>query len=273
MKRRGDRRKEFNKVPAPFPTAAATEGSSSSSLIGENQAGLTSSRDCTSVEIMGCDSDGCAAASEGPLQLPQQQKQHSARDARRTARRRRHHQQQPSWSLGALLVVLVQLIRTTNSQVGDTFCGCTPSSYTMTLDFALTCADTSISLSSPGILDVTCSINPALMGNPTEAYAFQIQVLELDQNFQVLKQDTFSDTINNGGTFTYDSAISEPTADPEKVPGSIEIGIMAQDVTMTRLFQMWTISFSNSCDIYPVITPDMQVGWTVIVRRVIVGKC
>jgi len=164
-----------------------------------------------------------------------------------------------SWLLAFCL--LSQLSTTALGQL----CACTPSVYTVELDFAKTCADTTISVSTPGVIDVQCSINPIVMGSVDDVIAFQVQIMELDQNLQVLGSGTtIFNTFRNGDTITFESVIADPNASTDRVPSSLEVGIMAEDATMSRIFQTWTIAFSNSCEIYPVLTVGQQIGWTMM---------
>jgi hypothetical protein len=137
----------------------------------------------------------------------------------------------------------------------------------MTLNFALTCADTSLSL-GPGISDVVCNTNPEVTFDPTTAQATSIQILEMDQFQKILRTDMITDPQFDGDEIEYRSYIaSSQTTDVERVPGSLEVAIIASDASVTSIYQQWVIQFSNACDVYPVITPGQQIGWTIMVRE------
>jgi hypothetical protein len=136
----------------------------------------------------------------------------------------------------------------------------------MTLDFALTCAETSVAL-SPGITDVVCNTNPDTSLDPATAQATSIQLLELDQFQKILRTDMITDVQENGATIQYRSYIaSSQTNQVDRVPGSLEIAIMARDATVTSIYQQLVIQFSNDCSVYPVLLPEQQIGWLKLVR-------
>jgi hypothetical protein len=136
----------------------------------------------------------------------------------------------------------------------------------MTLDFALTCAETSVAL-SPGITDVVCNTNPDTSLDPATAQATSIQLLELDQFQKILRTDMITDVQVNGATIQYQSYIaSSQTNQVDRVPGSLEIAIMARDATVTSIYQQLVIQFSNDCTVYPVFLPGQQIGWLKLVR-------
>jgi hypothetical protein len=136
----------------------------------------------------------------------------------------------------------------------------------MTLDFALTCAETSVAL-SPGISDVVCNTNPNVALDATTAQATSIQILELDQFQKILRTDMITTVQENGATIEYQSYIaSSQTGQVDRVPGSLEIAIMARDATVTSIYQQLVIQFTNDCTVYPVLSAGQQLGWLKMVR-------
>jgi hypothetical protein len=139
----------------------------------------------------------------------------------------------------------------------------------MTLDFALTCTETSVAL-SPGISDVVCNTNPNVGLDSTTAQATSIQILELDQFQKILRTDMITTVKDNGATIEYQSYIaSSQTNQVDRVPGSLEIAIMARDTTVTSIYQQLVIQFSNDCTVYPVLSPGQQIGWLKMVRAIL----
>jgi hypothetical protein len=150
-------------------------------------------------------------------------------------------------------------------------CACTPSVYQFKLNFGLTCDDTSFAL-SPAITDIQCTTTPDVVLNTTTAEAYNIQFVELDQNRLVLNTLTISEPQRNGAIVTYQSNIYDNddlfVSHPDRVPGSLQVGITARDATTSIIFQQWVLQFSNDCatTMYPVVSVGQQIGWTSVVR-------
>ena len=167
----------------------------------------------------------------------------------------------------AKLVMYLALAHHMTKTSAQTLCGCSPSLYKFRLNFGLSCADTSISVSN-GISDVVCNTNPNVSVNPPSAEATSIQILELDQFQKILRTDMITDVQRDGDEIEYRSYIaSSQTPVVDRVPGSLEVAIMARDETSTNIYQQWVIQFTNACDVYPVISPGQQIGWISMVSK------
>lgn len=166
------------------------------------------------------------------------------------------------------LVGILALAGLTQAQVGTTICACSPARYQMQIITAQTCAETTVALSNPGIINVVCMTNPEAIGPPDEITISSVQILELDQNQQLLSSRLISEELTNGSIIEFDSFTADPDAVMSgQVPGSIEIGIMARNSALTNIFHTWTIEYSNSCDVYPVLGDGQQIGWTTFVSK------
>lgn len=184
-------------------------------------------------------------------------------------RRKRHARhllgimsRQPGSALMLLLLILCCKLVKINAQIGVTTCACSPSVYTLGLNLANTCADKTVT-TGPGITAINCTINPPIMGNVNDYTITSVQVLELDQSLRRLSQTIFTNPLKNGDLIQFDSFIADPNAVMQQlqIPRVLNIAIIAQ-YGATSVYMEWTITFSNSCQSYPVLYVNQRIAWT-----------
>eukprot|EP00539_Tryblionella_compressa_P004875 CAMPEP_0178769280 /NCGR_PEP_ID=MMETSP0744-20121128/20733_1 /TAXON_ID=913974 /ORGANISM="Nitzschia punctata, Strain CCMP561" /LENGTH=276 /DNA_ID=CAMNT_0020425497 /DNA_START=56 /DNA_END=886 /DNA_ORIENTATION=- len=155
-----------------------------------------------------------------------------------------------------LALTLVVSSCTTLSQgqvIGVDICSCTPSAYVFTLDFSLFCPPVNVTVGD-AVAGTTCMVSP--FGDPTVSDLIPVEVqsidvLELNQNLQIKKQENIAGNFVDGDTFQYTSYAS--TVDDEIVdPNALEEVILA----------VYLITFTNSCASYPVLFEGGSAGWT-----------
>jgi hypothetical protein len=196
------------------------------------------------------------------------------------------------------MIAAAFLVAPTRAQIGNTICACSPTMFTFTLDFELTCNDANVG--GEGIFDTVCTIGANDAGlevnSPVPEEVFAIDIIELDQNMNVRARKLFqcivqySSTpvslahtafslpylnckvldrnfqfvfLENGATFQYSSF----TFDPGQVSATTAPKILAVTLLGTNSFnedlrQEWTITYTNECGIFPVLTTEQQIGWT-----------
>lgn len=168
------------------------------------------------------------------------------------------------------LLLFFLLAETTFAQtVGVDICACQPATYEFTLDFDLTCEDSTVG--GPGINASACIINTDVGQNVTDfrpVIVTNIQILELNQDFEVIAQTPISGTFVNGNTFRYTSVIAGRTADipAVDVPRGFQLSMAGRNALEQDLVNFWLIIYNNDCGIFPIILEGQQIGWTILVR-------
>lgn len=143
-------------------------------------------------------------------------------------------------------------------------CACSPSQFTFTLDLSLTCPPVDVTRND-GILATFCQISPFGDANQniedlTPVEVENINVLELGQNFQVLKQQNVTGVTLDGDMFDYQSVILEPSI--EEIPKVIQVNIFARNANDEPIVNFFAISFTNDCLTYPIMFEGESAGWT-----------
>lgn len=152
----------------------------------------------------------------------------------------------------------------------DEICACSPSAFTFTLDFSLTCPPVSVTR-NPGITATYCQILPFGDVNETVTDLVPVEidsidVLELGQTFSVLSQQNISGTFLDGDTFDYTSLIAAEGYDGE-LPKVLQLNFFGSNALGEKIINYFAISFSNVCDTYPAMFEGDSAGWTSFVSK------
>lgn len=163
---------------------------------------------------------------------------------------------------------LFLLLQSASSQVGISICGCQPATYELTIDFALTCEDGNITEASPGIERSDCQVTgedgtPLFGMESTPIVLSLVQILELDQQLQVLVQTDYtsnSSGLISGNVLTYTSilATAPDDLDADTLPRGFQINTEGQNVFGEFIRGNFIVEYSNSCGIFPLLTPNQQ---------------
>jgi hypothetical protein len=166
--------------------------------------------------------------------------------------------------------MLVFLSRGAAQLIGTDICGCQPATYTFTLDFSLTCEETSVE--GPGINDTACltDIRGQEEAPPEDLVPVSVQnvqIFELDQNLKVVAQTVRTGTFASGDTFTYTSIISTfgDTLNPVMLPRGLQLVISGVNDKEQSVINTYIIVYTNNCGVFPVLTEGMTAGWTIFV--------
>lgn len=169
------------------------------------------------------------------------------------------------------LIALSTLTYTTivrAQQIGVDVCGCSPMTFSFTLDLSLTCPPTNITAGG-GVAAVSCLVSP--FGAPTDDLTpiviESISVLELDQSNSVLVEERIDGNLLNGETFTYTSILNNPAFIPtsEQIPKAIQMNLNGRNVEGVILLNVFIITYSNECGFVPVIKDEHSAGWVIFV--------
>jgi hypothetical protein len=104
--------------------------------------------------------------------------------------------------------------------------------------------------------------NPSV-GDLVPVAVQEIVILELDQNLDVLVREEISNSFKDGDTFTYTSYAAEPgkIVEPLNLPRAIQFNIVGINALEQAITNIVVITFSNSCQAYPVLIPGQYAGW------------
>lgn len=169
-------------------------------------------------------------------------------------------------------VCFLLLVFPSEAQVGSNICACTPSTYEFTFDFSQSCEDTQ--LPGPGIVEFECIVTPFVTGNNVDLVPASVETVdfvEFDQALGRLAESSIEQQFRNGDTVSYTSYSATPEdVSMPTVPKGLQLNLLAQNAIGQPLLMTFLITFSNSCNAYPVISTGNQIGW---VRFVSLSKC
>jgi hypothetical protein len=173
-----------------------------------------------------------------------------------------------SFSAMSILFVMATATIAHAQTLGKDLCACTPAAYLFQINASSPCDAKNIQIGK-GITDINCVTNPPFKGNPSDLVFTSVSFLELDQNLQLLTQHNTNKNLRNGDMVEFASYTSNPgKVTTTSVPSSIEIALMAQDLSGTKYLTDWIVYFSNSCTDYPVFQVGNTIGWTLFVSTV-----
>jgi hypothetical protein len=96
-----------------------------------------------------------------------------------------------------------------------------------------------------------------------------VQISELDQNLEVVSLATRTGTFVDGSSFTYTSIIATMTDDLDAIslPRGLQLMITGLNINELTVVNTYFIVYTNDCGIFPVLTEDQTIGWTIFVSR------
>lgn len=168
-----------------------------------------------------------------------------------------------SWQLLARIAILVV---SSSAQVDRTICACSPVAYEWRLNFSRSCEDTTVG--GEGVLSADCNTTPFQeeVTNLVPVVVTSIDILELDQDFLVLKKASNFVNLLDGDRFQFiSSAVDPAVVNATHIPKALEMSIVAENSAQQPLFMQWLITYSNDCNAFPVVTSGDEIGWTVFV--------
>lgn len=154
------------------------------------------------------------------------------------------------------------------AQVGVTLCACNPAVYTFELVFDAVCDDTNVE--GLGIENSDCFVSPAGIEQEIETFrpvsVTGVDILELDQTLVPFAFQPIRGAFRDGDTFTYTSVTAtDPNLPLERLPGGFQMNILGTNELDQDIQNVWIITFTNECGIFPIFTVGEQIGWTRLV--------
>ncbi|KAL7560623.1 hypothetical protein ACA910_001310 [Epithemia clementina (nom. ined.)] len=152
---------------------------------------------------------------------------------------------------------------TGNAQIAGTVeCVCSPRTYELTFDFSLECEPINVDLDNGGILDATClvtgfdSIN---VTNLVPVAVSSVQLIEIGEDGGPVAVEQQTGDFRDGATIIYTSISSQGAVAPK----AFELRALGRNDEGESLVLQWAVTFSNNCAVYPVITENDSIGWTI----------
>ena len=158
--------------------------------------------------------------------------------------------------------------------VGWNRCACQPQEYELTLDFSLTCADSTVEQNA-GVEAFACDIVSRDDGNDGSlipAAVDVIQILELDSQRQVQSQIVFEEwkaPFREGDRLWFASITGKARRlASDAIPTGMQIIIDARTAQGTPLIATFFLQFKSGCnsDSYPALRAGDTAGWVQFVR-------
>ena len=151
--------------------------------------------------------------------------------------------------------------------VVDEICGCSPSNYSIVLDFSLFCPPVEVGRGN-GIGEISCLISP--LGAPSSdlepVRLLNVDILELDQNNNVLTQERIDGGFVSGDTIVYTSILGRDVdLAVEQIPRAFQMNLNGVNADGVALINVFVITFTNECGLLPVLDPGESAGWAVFV--------
>lgn len=148
-----------------------------------------------------------------------------------------------------------------------TFCSCSPRVLELTFDFSLDCEPMNVDLSSGGIEDATCIVTGFDNINVTDLVPVDVssvQIIEIGQNGAPISVAQETGDFRDGDAFAYTSISFEGAV----APRALQIRALGRNVEGEPLVLQWAITFTNSCQFFPVVQVNDSLGWTIFVSTI-----
>ena len=141
-------------------------------------------------------------------------------------------------------------------------CTCSPLVYRFRIDMSRTCSPlgmehgTGSGVSQEGICDLE---NRNGGSDKTPVKIEKVILIELDEEFDVIKQEKYFD-LKDGDMIIFTSDV---ISTPSNVPDSFLVTTQAINNSSEKIALDWFVDFSHQCDIHPFQAAD-SIGWFVL---------
>ena len=130
-----------------------------------------------------------------------------------------------------------------------------------------------VSFEPQGLSDHECSLHNLSDGNEMIfAHVRTIEFVELDQTMQPGNREVKTD-VADGQVITFKSILSNPNlVDATSLPSALIVTIDGYSASGQTLRGTWSLKFSNSCTVFPVVQGGEQTILAVVVSSIEVMK-
>lgn len=148
-------------------------------------------------------------------------------------------------------------------------CSCAPLLYRFRLNLDADCRGSTTFNKASGIAAVSCGVsalNP-ISRDYTPVTVEEVQVLELDSQQQIIREQSHVGKFVDGDTIGYESVLNFEEAS-SVVPTSLSLILSGVNSRNEPVVNKWSIEFDESslCAQRPLLQEGDQIGWTVLVR-------
>jgi hypothetical protein len=168
-------------------------------------------------------------------------------------------------------IVSTLAVAVSGQRIGVEICACTPATYNFTFDFTGTCPPIEVP-NNEGILGSTCLIGP--FGDPdttdfVPVFVNEIEIQELGQNLDPVFLETVEGEFFQGDSFIFTSITDDPDSivSAQDIPRVLQLNIVGFNAEGEGLINVFLITLTNDCNIYPVFQEGVSAGWAVFVRK------
>jgi hypothetical protein len=89
-----------------------------------------------------------------------------------------------------------------------------------------------------------------------------VAVVELDQEFRILSQSNITNggSYFDGDTITYTSVVHNNDS-VQEFPKVLQLNTFGLNAAGQPIINFFALSYTNACDVYPVLTEGSSAGW------------
>jgi hypothetical protein len=123
-----------------------------------------------------------------------------------------------------------------------------------------------------GVASASCLILP--LGNPDTTdlepvVINAIDIIEIGQDISVIVQENLQGEFFDGDSFDYKSITNTPEeiTSSQDIPRAIQLNLIGSNAGGEGLINIFILTFTNNCEIYPVLTENESAGWVILVSR------
>mmetsp|Transcript_34901 Transcript_34901/g.84443 ORF Transcript_34901/g.84443 Transcript_34901/m.84443 type:complete len:409 (-) Transcript_34901:210-1436(-) len=166
-------------------------------------------------------------------------------------------------TLRAILTIVTFLSSTVR---GQDVCSCAPSAYEFTFDFSLFCPPVNVTVGD-AVQATSCLVSGFgdIVEDLVPVAVQSIDILELGQDLRVLVQETIDGPFLDGDAFQYVSLAANASNVQSEVdfPRALQLNILGTNTNGDSIINVYIITYTNSCNTYPVLEVGQSAGWTV----------
>jgi hypothetical protein len=161
------------------------------------------------------------------------------------------------------LVILATLASSVTGQLFEDVFICSPTAFTMTLNFTGVCPGTIEE--GPGIDGTECFFLPNATLNLSPVSVQRIAIQELGRDLKVLDNTNEQGEFVNGDSIEYTSVSSGEITELEQVPGGLQVNLIGMNALDQEISNSFLIEYTNDGSASPVIVIGDQIGWITFV--------
>jgi hypothetical protein len=161
------------------------------------------------------------------------------------------------------VVMLATLASSVTGQLWEDVFICSPTAFTMTLNFTGACPGTIEE--GAGIDGTECFFVPNATLNMSPVSVERISIQELGRDLKVLDNTNEQGEFVDGDSIEYTSVSSGEITELEQVPGGLQVNLIGRNALSQEISNSFLIQYTNDGSASPVIVIGDQIGWVTFV--------